>query len=266
MSSLPTYWFIFQNDRLLLAKEAEDYSLLTNKHFSLLKSSILRELKLGTLNEADCYCAEIAEDAPLPDEVAPFSLRKGLELLGTDWYHPAAKAYAVINWDKTHQFCGRCGSKTLHKASAAFERICPACGLSLYPRISPSMIVLIEKEDKILLARSPHFPPGRYGLVAGFIEVGESIEDAVHREVQEEVGIKVKNLRYFGSQPWPFPDSLMIGFFADYASGEIQVDNVEIVEAGWYRFDNLPSSPPSVSIARKLIDHFVVEATKKFGR
>jgi NAD+ diphosphatase len=114
------------------------------------------------------------------------------------------------------------------------------------------------------MARSPHFIPGAYGLIAGFIEVGESIEEAVHREVKEEVSINIKNLRYFGSQPWPFPDSLMIGFIADYASGEINIDHEEIEAAGWYKFDNLPGRPSTrISIASQLIEHFVAEQRQK---
>src|SRR5690606_2224103 len=121
-----------------------------------------------------------------------------------------------------------------------FERTCPTCHLAAYPRISPSIIVRIHKGDQILMARSPHFAPGIYGLIAGFVESGETLEETIHREVMEEVGIKVKNIRYFDSQPWPFPDSLMIGFTAEHASGDIQVDHHEIEHADWYGKDNIP--------------------------
>lgn len=132
------------------------------------------------------------------------------------------------------------------------------CHLSFFPRISPSIIVLIKKADHLLMARSPHFLPGVYGLIAGFIDAGESIEEAVHREVKEEVGLKIKNLSYFGSQQWPFPDSLMIAFTADYCSGDITINPDEIEEAGWYKYNNLPGRPQtSVSIASKLIDNFI---------
>lgn len=259
------YWFIFQDNRLLLMQEGEVTKPPTNAYISELKSFFIRQLELGKLNEINCFCAEIAADFSLPDKIAAVSLRKAFELLGSEWYVAAVKAFSVINWDKTHQFCGRCGNRTVPKPGV-FERICNSCGLTLYPRISPSMIVLIKKDDHVLMARSPHFPPGRYGLVAGFIEVGESIEDTVHREVREEVGVEIKNLQYFGSQPWPFPDSLMIGFIADYASGEIKIDHKEIEDAGWYRFDNLPNRPLSVSIARKLIDHFILEIKKNYSK
>jgi NAD+ diphosphatase len=249
------FWFIFRNERLLL----EENKLPTKDSLSRLGLQFLRQHKLGQFNNSICYCAEIDPSTALPDDMTLIPLRKAFEILGADWYVAAAKASSIINWDKNHQFCGRCGNPTIHKPET-YERNCPVCGLSLYPRISPSMIVLIQHDDMILMSRSPHFPPGAYGLIAGFVEVGESIEDAVHREVKEEVGIQITNLRYFGSQFWPFPDSLMIGFIADYLSGEITIDHKEIESAGWYRYDNLPGGPSSsVSIARKLIDYYIAQ-------
>lgn len=260
-SEIPEYWFIFQNDQLLLLTHANENKLPTHSDISKLQPHFIRQHQLGLFNQINCYCAELDPTTPLPDDIAPISLRKAFELLGSNWYVTTAKAYSIINWDKTHQFCGRCGNITIQQPEI-FERICSSCKLALYPRISPSVIVLIKNKDKILMSRSPHFSPGAYGLIAGFVEVGESLEDAVHREVKEEVSIKIKNLHYFGSQSWPFPDSLMIGFTADYASGKIIIDNREIEAADWYRYDNLPGRPSSsVSIARKLIDHFISEQT-----
>jgi NAD+ diphosphatase len=134
---------------------------------------------------------------------------------------------------------------------------CPGCGFLSFPRISPAVIVLVEKENRVLLARVKRFTTELYSVLAGFVEPGETLEETVRREVEEEVGIKVKNLRYFGSQPWPFPDSLMIGFTADYESGEIKIDETEIADAGWYDPDRLPTIPGKISIARELIDWFV---------
>ncbi len=136
-------------------------------------------------------------------------------------------------------------------------RVCPRCGLQHFPRISPAVIVRIERGDEILLARSPHFAPGVYSTVAGFVEPGESLEQTVAREVREEVGVEVTNVRYFGSQPWPFPHSLMIGFVADWASGEIRLQEEEIEDAGWFRVGSLPGLPSRLSIARALIDDFI---------
>ncbi len=134
---------------------------------------------------------------------------------------------------------------------------CTRCGMMHFPRLSPAAIVLVKREDRILLAHSPGFPQGLYSVLAGFVEPGESIEEAVVREVREEVGIEVTNVRYFGSQPWPFPNSLMIGFTADYTGGDLAPEPTEIEDAGWYTADDLPPLPPKVSIARAMIDDFV---------
>jgi len=253
------YGFIFQKDKLLILKKESDIRLPTSTLLSSLQPHFIREYPLGVFNNNHCFCAEIPADITIPQDLIPTPLRSCFEILGMNWFAAMSKAISVITWDNNHQYCGRCSNKTIAK-SGVFERVCSQCGLSFYPRISPSMIVLIKNGDKILMSRSPHFPTGAYGLIAGFVEVGESIEDTVHREVKEEVGLTIKNLRYFGSQSWPFPDSLMIGFTADYDSGEIILDTTEIESADWYRYDQLPGGPSvSISIARKLIDHFISE-------
>ncbi len=253
-------WFVFQNDNLLLLKK--DNALPGDMAYAAMAPYFLRHLNLGWFNSIECYCAEIDQETSIPDTMHVLPLRQALSLFSNDGYGLAVKAWSVINWDKNHQFCSRCGCVTArnhdtHQAKG-FERVCTSCGLSFFPRISPSIIVLIKKSDHLLMARSPHFPQGVYGLIAGFVDAGESIEEAVHREVREEVGLQIKNLLYYGSQPWPFPDSLMLAFTADYASGEIVMDQDEIEDAGWYRHDNLPGLPSvALSIAMKLIDDFV---------
>ena len=131
------------------------------------------------------------------------------------------------------------------------------CGLLQFPRLSPAIIVLVRRGERLLLARSRQTPPGMYSVLAGFVEPGETLEQAVEREVKEEVGISVSNIRYFGSQPWPFPHSLMIGFTAEHAEGELDIDRNEMEDAGWYSVDRLPMLPPPISIARRLIDDFL---------
>ena len=173
----------------------------------------------------------------------------------TDPPNETEKEFVPLDWDRTHQYCGRCGTKTIDAEGERAKR-CPNCGLSNYPRLSPSIIVRINRGDEILMARAFRFPPGMYSVLAGFVEPGETLEEAVEREVWEEVRIRVKNIRYFGSQPWPFPHSLMLGFTAEYAGGEIEIDQVEIEDAGWYSAANLPQLPPRLSIARRLIDDF----------
>ena len=166
----------------------------------------------------------------------------------------AGRGYQIAEWARTHRFCGACGTQTTHVPGERCAR-CPACGHSAYPRISPAMMVLIRKGDAILLARHAQSPTNFFTALAGFLEAGESIEDAVHREVYEEVGLKVRNVQYFGSQPWPFPHSLMIAFTADYVSGDIRLDEAEIAEAGWFGpQDPFPKVPPlGLSIAGHLI-------------
>lgn len=165
------------------------------------------------------------------------------------------RAFQIAEWARTHRFCGACGAATLPLAG---ERcvLCPACGHRAYPRISPAMMVLIQHGESILLARHINSPSGFFTALAGFVEAGESVEDAVHREVREEVGLEVRDIRYFGSQPWPFPHSLMIAFTAQYAGGDIVLDTSEIAEARWIGADDqMPSTPPlGMSIAGHLID------------
>ena len=244
-------WLIIQNNDAILLNR--DNTFPNETEIALLTPYLLRRYQLCK----SIFCAEIDQNTPLSETVYALPLRQALSLLQHTSYGMAVKAYSIIQWDKNHQFCGRCGSPTLHK-SPSFERICSSCKLSFFPRISPSIIVLIYSKDQLIMARSPHFLPGIYGLIAGFVEAGESLEEAVHREVYEEIGLKIKNLSYFGSQPWPFPDSLMVAFMAEYASGEIQIDKNEIEAAGWYKYDNLPGRPStSVSIASSLINHFI---------
>jgi NAD+ diphosphatase len=165
----------------------------------------------------------------------------------------AGRATQLLDWQKNHRYCGRCSAPTAMKPDE-FVMVCPSCGLMAYPRISPAVMVLISRGDDLLLARSPHFRSGMFSALAGFVEAGETLEQCAVREVREEVGVEITNLRYFQSQPWPFPDSLMLAFFADYAGGEITPDPSEIEEAGWFPRNNLPPLPDPVSIARRLID------------
>ena len=165
----------------------------------------------------------------------------------------AGRAFQISNWARTHRFCGACGTPTVHVAVERCVR-CPACGFVAYPRISPAMMVLIRRGDSILLARHNASPARFFTALAGFVEAGESVEEAIHREVFEEVGLKVRNIAYFGSQPWPFPHSLMIAYTAEFEGGEIKIDEAEIAEARWFGPDDaLPKIPHGVSIASDLI-------------
>ena len=171
------------------------------------------------------------------------------------------RALQLSHWLKDHQYCGRCGhgNKLL---LGEYGMGCPACGHKQYPRLSPCIIVAINGPKGVLLGHNTRFPEGRYSVLAGFVEAGETVEAAVHREVLEEVGIRITNLRYIDSQSWSFPHSLMLGFLADYKAGDIKVDNTEIDHADWFLEDNLPDLPPSFSIARQLIELALKKQTK----
>ncbi len=172
----------------------------------------------------------------------------------------AGRAVQLVEWERTHRFCGRCATPT-EPAPGERARRCPACRLLAFPRLAPAVITLIERGDEALLARGAAFPIPMYSCIAGFVEPGETLEEAVHREVREEVGVELAEIRYTASQPWPFPHSLMIGFEATWASGDIAVDGKEILDAQWYRCDDLPMIPPPMSIARTLIDRWIARHT-----
>ncbi len=168
----------------------------------------------------------------------------------------AGRAQQICEWFRTHQYCGKCGQPTVeHDSDRAM--VCEACGISSYPRLSPSIIVLVHRGREVLLARNHRFPDGMYSTLAGFVEPGESIEETLIREVEEEVGVLVKNLEYLGSQPWPFPNSLMLGFHAEYDSGDIALQQEEIADAKWFSIDDLPAIPGKIAISRWLIDDFL---------
>ena len=175
------------------------------------------------------------------------------------------RALHLLGWSQKTQFCKKCGMKMVTQHSERAKK-CPDCGQQSFPRISPAVIVLVERGDQCLLARSPRFQDGFYSVLAGFVEPGETLEDTVKREIWEETGIEVQDIRYFGSQPWPFPDSLMIGFTARYAGGEIRVDGTEIMEADWFSYDRLPKIPGRISIARRLIDWFINKHQEQEGK
>ncbi len=235
-----------------------DDSLITN-----LEPYFVNQFELGSIDGIQYCAAEVQKSIDQRDDFVCISLREALSLMPQELYVIGVKAFSMIHWDKSHQFCSHCGKGTVTH-SKPLERLCPQCNVSFFPRISPSIIVLIHKNDELLMARGPRTPAGIYGLIAGFVEVGETVEEAVHREVQEEVGIKIKNISYIGSQPWPFPDALMLAFTAEYDSGEITVDNEEIEDAGWYHYDNLPGRPSlSISIASKMVDNFVIRCQEK---
>lgn len=202
-------------------------------------------------------------DGEDPSSGAAVDLRRYHGVAAEHEWLAAGRAVQLVDWARTHRFCGRCGTPTEPAATERAMR-CPACSLSAFPRLSPAMITLVTRgapgpDQEVLLARGVQWPVPMYSCLAGFVEPGESLEAAVVREVREEVGVTVASPRYFGSQPWPFPNSLMIGFRADYVDGGIVCDPTEIADAGWFGRGDLPMIPPTISIARKLIDAWLAE-------
>ena len=195
----------------------------------------------------------LATDAPAPTGTRWAGLRSLFGVMADDLVAIAGRAGQLLDWDRSHKFCGVCATPTQRDPKERARR-CPACQHTSYPRISPAMMCLVTRGSQILLARNVNFPAGRYSALAGFLEAGESIEDAIHREVREEVGIEVSSLCYFASQSWPFPNSLMIAYTAEYAGGELTPNGHEIAEAEWFDHTNLPQLPPRISIARALIN------------
>jgi NAD+ diphosphatase len=220
---------------------------------------------LGLLEGAGCIAIRVAPDAPLPAGWEWRGLRTLFLQIPDDWLALAGRAFQIVEWDRSHQFCGRCGTATRDKAGERAKE-CPACGHVVYPRVSPAMMVLVTRGQELLLARAKRFPQAMYSALAGFVEPGESIEDCVHREVLEEVGVQVDSLRYVASQSWPFPHSLMIAYTAEYVGGEVRPCDDEIADARWFAIDALPKLPSPVSISRMLIDTTVARlATKPLG-
>ena len=208
---------------------------------------------LGVLDDRPCWALGV-EGEPGAGAVPLMGLYGQVEEL---MFTVAGRAVQLVEWDRTHRFCGRCGSAT-EQALGERARRCPHCALLAFPRLAPAIITLIERDDgDALLARGRAFPIPMYSCIAGFVEPGETLEQAVHREVREEVGVRIDNVRYWASQPWPFPHSLMLGFNAEWVSGDIVIDETEIIDAQWFSPDDLPSIPPGISIARRLIDDWV---------
>jgi len=256
LSDASPLWFIFKkNELLVLQKDASDGLEIPNlKDPSELGINIGSQQLIGHYGDQPCYTALASDISEEHDSVIWSGLRALFGRLDDGLFSISGRAYQIADWYRTHRYCGHCGTKnTLQDSDRCL--ICPSCGQLHYPRVSPAVMVMIQKGEQFLLARSPHFIPGMYSALAGFAEPGETLEETVHREVYEEVGIRVKNIRYFASQPWPFPHSLMIAFHADYESGDINIDPTEIEDADWFSADKLPDRLPGlISISRKLIE------------
>ncbi|MGH8689082.1 MAG: NAD(+) diphosphatase [Burkholderiales bacterium] len=269
-------WFVFRGDQLLVElgppdpRPSDDLRVRARPSWARLplrrngdpwRFEPIRTLYLGELAGTRCWAAEVA-GADAPSGYGWAGLRALFSVLEDAHFALAGRATQLLEWDRNHQFCSRCGTPT--KASAEERvRVCPSCRLSAYPRVAPAVMALVRRGRELLLGRSPHFPPGMYSALAGFVEPGETLEQCVAREVAEEVGVTVANLSYFTSQPWPFPHSLMIAFVCDWTGGEIRPQDGEIEAADWFEVLQLPKLPSKISIARRLIDAVSAEIRRQ---
>jgi NAD+ diphosphatase len=253
-------WFVIHPKGLVARRDGERIILPTEEEVTSFGIGIADAHRLGTLDDSDAFAVPFSGDVIAPFEI--LGLRMLAALLDSALFGVAGRAFHAADWLTTSRFCGRCGAAT-NRVESERCMACPSCRLHVYPRISPAIITLVRKGDLALLASNAKFPGSFYSTLAGFADIGESLEETLVREVREEVGIDITNVRYFGSQPWPFPNSLMIAFTAEWAAGEIAVDKNEISDAKWFAADALPMIPPPFSIARRLIDAWVDEVSAK---
>lgn len=255
LPSDPTVWFIFQGEKLLVdIGKSNTNTICTHSPRQLGLEPIYSQF-LGRYGTTNCFVAEIAKNISPPLSTQFTGLRTLFGTVEDDFFTLAGRAMQILHWHREHRFCGKCGT-AMRDRRTELARICPACGFVSFPRLSPAVIMAVTREDHILLARAPRFPSGMFSTLAGFVEPGETLEEAVKREVHEEVNIRIGNIHYVASQPWPFPHSIMIGFSATYVDGEIEVDKDELEDARWFPVQDLPLLPSKITIARLLIDLF----------
>jgi NAD+ diphosphatase len=244
-------WFGYRGDELLVVA-AEPATVPAGATPPV---PVVRKQYLGTLGGRPCFAAELGPGEP-PAGHRFAGLRFLHSKMPADLFEVAGLAYQIQHWDRRHQYCPQCREPLALRPTERAKR-CNACAADFFPPVTPATITLVHDGSRVLMTRQAHFPPGMYGLVAGFLEPGETLETCVAREVHEETNLLVDELRYFGSQPWPFPHQVMIGFIARYAGGELVVNESELEEARWFERDSLPKLPPRISIARALLDHWL---------
>ena len=250
------WWFAFREERLLVQNAVQGTTLPFVEDLGALDLTPSRTIYLGRLDGRDCFTATLPSEASAPNGFAFQGLRALFGNLPEDLLAVAGRATQLLTWDRTHRFCGQCGAPTEPVPGERAMR-CAGCGHLAYPRLSPAVIVQVTRGEEILLARGKNFAEGMYSTPAGFVEPGETLEEAVAREIGEELGITVTNIRYFGSQPWPFPHQLMVGFTAEWVGGEITIDETELADARWFTRDAMPNLPSPISISRRLIDDYL---------
>ncbi len=248
-------WFVFRGHDLVV-RDPNDGSFVdvpVLRQVSELGVEAIRSQVLGHFDGRPVCSAEIDVSVELPPGFVTYSLRRLFGRMEQAVFDVAGTAYQVQYWDKTHQVCGACANVLEYRPDSR-SKLCTKCKIDYFPKVAPAMIVLVEDGDTLLMARHSRLPPGMYALVAGFLEPGETLEECVAREVREETGIEVDDIRYFASQPWPFPHQIMVAFFARKCGGELRVQTEELEDARFFHRNDLPMLPPPISVARKLID------------
>ena len=255
-SSESSLSIIIRNQEFLTSKQSE-ILIFEDDDLKWSEMEFIDTQFLGFLNDKPCFIRELTQDSLFSDQAMLAPLRTLLGRMPDALFSICSRSLQLTDWKNNNKFCGVCGSKMKgHETERAMY--CECNNILIYPKISPCIIVLVTNGEKMLLAHNKNFPGNFYSTLAGFIEAGESAEDAIHREIFEEVKVKVKNIEYFGSQSWPFPSQLMLGYHAEYSEGEIKPDGIEIDNADWFHFENLPQVPTgNISISGQLIESYI---------
>ena len=250
------YYFVFCKDDLLLRQLPDGtFTIPCQKEPPTAVKPWTHQMVVTPMADGTEVTAYRVDTPPNTSDLQPCPLRQSYYKLPHDLYLKAGKCQELLYWDQNTKYCGVCGAPM--RMDTDISKKCTECGKEVWPQLATAVIVLIHRGEEVLLVRGKNFRTNFYGLVAGFVETGETLEEAVAREALEETGISIKNIRYFGSQPWPYPCGLMVGFHADYDGGEIHLQHSEIVKGGWFRRDNLPQIPEKLSIARMLLDDWI---------
>ncbi len=251
------FWFLIQKQCLVVLEDGtgKDWRLPQGALPEGLDGKVEDVVYLGTYRGTPCWAGALGADYTLPPGHRVETLLPSQTQLAEEVLSLGGLALQIVTWQATSRFCPQCGERTKPIADERGKK-CPGCGYEHYPHLHPAIIVLVQDGERVLLTRKSFWPPGRYGLVAGFVDQGESLEGAVRREVREEVGVEIRDLTYITSQYWPYPSQLMVGFTAAYAGGEVRVNHEELEDAHWFSVHELPNLPPKVSIARFLLDHY----------
>lgn len=262
--SLSGHWFIFSGDKLLVRCDSSDSS--TGSPFCPDTTGLVLESSqlFGYYDGLPCFLAVVHEDQ-ITDSYTPVSLRSLFGTVDEDYFSLAGRALQILHHTREHIYCSRCATP-MQDRNSELARICPNCQFISFPRVSPAVIMSVVRDEYILLGRGAHFTKDMYSTLAGFVEAGETLEEAVCREVMEETSITVAEVEYVTSQPWPFPHSVMIGFSAQYKSGNIAIDRAELEDARWFHYRDLPLLPSNITIARLLIDNFCLSCKERYEK